>query len=561
MTQLSNPGTSFALDPLNPAASSVNQRQQTVGSGTDASATSAFAQALTESNEPSNAADHEVGNAPSPTFLAFGASNTAATTLNVDATGSSVEEAPLTTNQTAQTSTSDASSPSPEQPRLDVGLQSISLELNAIENQTQTTTATTATTEATTQLASNIRPELLFVENPSGSTLIDDPIATAVQLSHGLNTARNSVASDASLSLASSIPSSNTPLSSATLPAPAPQSSALTPLTGETVSQFQAPSTNNVSVTPLNPVETTVSPQSPSTPVAQGNASNATNALTLNPAVATELTAAAAQLNPRSSSNEVAQQATVSAAFNQLTSQEGFASLVRATPSEGSAIATPAQQLASLLSSSGASENTGPLPTQIQSIPLPQSNASGLQQAPQLTQPLAQFANAAFANDTLPAFTAQISRNIAAGQDAFNIRLNPSELGRVDVRLISNEDGSVNTQIRVERTETLDLFQRDIRALERTLQQSGVKLGSDGIDLSLKDNGTQQGGGNQGFDDNVGDHGDRHQNHNDGLQTTEADQTPDNDSLLVDDLAGDVPPDQIHTIYARYQPGQLNIRV
>ena len=220
--------------------------------------------------------------------------------------------------------------------------------------------------------------------------------------------------------------------------------------------------------------------------------------------------------------------------------------------------ASPSQQLASLLSSTSSADVALPSPAQLTNPQLQQVVQQPVQQA---SQPLAQFANAAFANDTVPAFTAQISRNFAAGQDAFNVRLNPSELGRVDVRVINNDDGTVSTQIRVERSETLDLFQRDIRALERSLQQSGIKLGSEGIDLSLKDNGAEQGGNNQVFDNEFDAQGENAQNSDPALEVEEANQYLDNDGLLVDDLTADIALDQVQTIYARYQPGQLNIRV
>ena len=214
--------------------------------------------------------------------------------------------------------------------------------------------------------------------------------------------------------------------------------------------------------------------------------------------------------------------------------------------------------MASLLSSTANADVALPNQGQVTNTQLQQAVQQPVQQA---AQPLAQFSNATFANDTLPAFTAQISRNFAAGQDSFNVRLNPSELGRVDVRIINNDDGTVSTQIRVERSETLDLFQRDIRALERTLQQSGVKLGSDGIDLSLKDNGTDQGNNSQAFDNDFDGQGEHAQNSDPALEADGDNHQLDNDGLLVDDLNGDIPLDQVQTIYARYQPGQLNIRV
>ena len=240
------------------------------------------------------------------------------------------------------------------------------------------------------------------------------------------------------------------------------------------------------------------------------------------------------------------------------TSADGELANSFANSNQSSTTATPSQQLASLLSGGGNADVVLPNQAQVANGQVQQAVQQPVQQT---AQPLAQFANAAFANDTLPAFTAQISRNFAAGQDSFNVRLNPSELGRVDVRVINNDDGTVSTQIRVERSETLDLFQRDIRALERTLQQSGVKLGSDGIDLSLKDNGADQGGNSQAFDNDFDGQGEHAQNSDPALDADDTNQQLDNDGLLVDDLSGDIPLDQVQTIYARYQPGQLNIRV
>ena len=270
---------------------------------------------------------------------------------------------------------------------------------------------------------------------------------------------------------------------------------------------------------------------------------------------------AASTLQPGQAGN-VTQQGTNANAGVNLTNVEGETSGSFANSNQSSTAPTPSQQLASLLSGGGNADVALPNQAQVANGQVQQTVQQPVQQpVQQVAQPLAQFANASFANDTLPAFTAQISRNFAAGQDSFNVRLNPSELGRVDVRVINNDDGTVSTQIRVERSETLDLFQRDIRALERTLQQSGVKLGSDGIDLSLKDNGTDQGGNSQAFDNDFDGQGEHAQNSDPALEADDANQQLNNDGLLVDDLTGEIPLDQVQTIYAQYQPGQLNIRV
>lgn len=83
----------------------------------------------------------------------------------------------------------------------------------------------------------------------------------------------------------------------------------------------------------------------------------------------------------------------------------------------------------------------------------------------------------------------QIAAKAQNGAQQFEIRLNPPELGRVDVRLEFTKDGQVNTHLIVERAETLDLLSKDARQLEQALQQAGVNIENDGLTFSLKDQG------------------------------------------------------------------------
>jgi len=50
----------------------------------------------------------------------------------------------------------------------------------------------------------------------------------------------------------------------------------------------------------------------------------------------------------------------------------------------------------------------------------------------------------------------------------------------------------VRAHLFVERSETLDLFMRDARALERALEQQGLKTGNGGLEFSLSSDGGQQ---------------------------------------------------------------------
>ncbi|WP_417768329.1 flagellar hook-length control protein FliK, partial [Stappia sp.] len=91
--------------------------------------------------------------------------------------------------------------------------------------------------------------------------------------------------------------------------------------------------------------------------------------------------------------------------------------------------------------------------------------------------------NAAVASAHL---AAEVARFVQKGQTRFQIRMDPAELGRVDVELKVSRDGTVRAHLAVERSETLDMFLRDQRGLEKALDAAGLKLESGGLEMSLK---------------------------------------------------------------------------
>lgn len=197
----------------------------------------------------------------------------------------------------------------------------------------------------------------------------------------------------------------------------------------------------------------------------------------------------------------------------------------------------------------------------------PISVSSAAQQTAQSApgnQPLPQSAaNQTLPAQTLPSLTAAISRQVSGGRDGFTVQLNPSELGRVDIRLVSNEDGSTTASVRVERAETLDLFQRDLRLLERSLHQSGIRLSGDGIDLSLKDNGSGGNGNPSSFGGTPSDGGlsGGNDRHGAGSRLPGEANRELNTRLLIDDIAAVPAGEIVQTVYARFTPGRLNIEV
>ncbi len=85
-----------------------------------------------------------------------------------------------------------------------------------------------------------------------------------------------------------------------------------------------------------------------------------------------------------------------------------------------------------------------------------------------------------------------IAQQAKDGAKRFDIRLDPPELGRLEIRMDVTREGQVTTHLTVERPETLDLLQRDARALERALQNAGLDTSEGGLKFSLKDEGLAQ---------------------------------------------------------------------
>ncbi|WP_306225187.1 flagellar hook-length control protein FliK [Bosea beijingensis] len=81
----------------------------------------------------------------------------------------------------------------------------------------------------------------------------------------------------------------------------------------------------------------------------------------------------------------------------------------------------------------------------------------------------------------------EIGLRAMSGARQFDIRLDPDELGRVDVSLSISDKGEVSARLVVDRVETLQLLQRDARTLERAFEQAGLKPSDGGVDITLRD--------------------------------------------------------------------------
>jgi flagellar hook-length control protein FliK len=118
-------------------------------------------------------------------------------------------------------------------------------------------------------------------------------------------------------------------------------------------------------------------------------------------------------------------------------------------------------------------------------------------QAPTATQHVQVTAQA---QPNLPALAVEISAKSQSGAKQFDIRLDPPELGRVDVRLSIDTTGKASAHLSADQPQTLSLLQKDAPILARALREAGLDVSQDGLNFSLR----QQAHGQNGNDGNNG---------------------------------------------------------
>jgi flagellar hook-length control protein FliK len=96
-----------------------------------------------------------------------------------------------------------------------------------------------------------------------------------------------------------------------------------------------------------------------------------------------------------------------------------------------------------------------------------------------------------------------IATRSLSGSRQFDIRLDPPELGRVDVRLSIDATGKASAHLSADQQQTLDLLQKDSSGLTRALRDAGLDVAQNGLNFSLR----QQGGGDRSGFSSRGRHG------------------------------------------------------
>jgi flagellar hook-length control protein FliK len=137
----------------------------------------------------------------------------------------------------------------------------------------------------------------------------------------------------------------------------------------------------------------------------------------------------------------------------------------------------------------GASQGTEPVKGDASLLPAPSASATFSTNA--LTA-----ASAPTASISVPipihAVPVEIGMRAMDGNSNFQIRLNPEDLGRIDVQLDISKDGDVKAVLTVDRVETLQLLQRDAKTLERAFEQAGLKTSDNALSLALRDDGSSR---------------------------------------------------------------------
>jgi flagellar hook-length control protein FliK len=127
----------------------------------------------------------------------------------------------------------------------------------------------------------------------------------------------------------------------------------------------------------------------------------------------------------------------------------------------------------------------------------PQAQSVALAAAPAGPLSVTAATNAAV---PLSGLALEIAVSARRGNSRFEIRLDPADLGRIDVRIDVDRSGQVTSHLTVEKPETLSLLRQDVPQLQQALNDAGLKTGSGGLQFSLRDQSSsgQNNGNNTG---------------------------------------------------------------
>ncbi len=119
----------------------------------------------------------------------------------------------------------------------------------------------------------------------------------------------------------------------------------------------------------------------------------------------------------------------------------------------------------------------------------------------QLTSLVTQAQSATQPHAATQLVAATLSRSAQSGESKnMTLRLDPPELGKIEIQMHFTKDKSVKTHMIFEKPETMLMMQRDSQTLERAMQQAGMDAGGNSLSFELA-------GHDHAFDDRGGGNG------------------------------------------------------
>ncbi|WP_435640008.1 flagellar hook-length control protein FliK [Micavibrio aeruginosavorus] len=105
-----------------------------------------------------------------------------------------------------------------------------------------------------------------------------------------------------------------------------------------------------------------------------------------------------------------------------------------------------------------------------------------------LTSLVTSSANPAAPHPATQAVAAAITKSAQNGGDStLSMRLDPPDLGKLEVHVRFSKDKSMQAHMVIEKPETFLMLQRDSSVLERSLQEAGIDTGNGGLSFELAD--------------------------------------------------------------------------
>ena len=87
----------------------------------------------------------------------------------------------------------------------------------------------------------------------------------------------------------------------------------------------------------------------------------------------------------------------------------------------------------------------------------------------------------------------EIARRVTLGREELVVRLDPERMGRIEVRMAFDDNGTLRATVQADSPAALELLRRDSGDLTRSLNDAGVRADSQ----SFKFDGRSPGDGNQ----------------------------------------------------------------